>query len=82
MVRALPRLVVRLEGQMRGAEERPDFLYQATRVYLMLGGEGPLDRDLVTTWMRLDWEQAFPDAAMRADLLGHLNALLAQPLLS
>jgi type VI secretion system protein ImpL len=76
----LPRLVVRLEGQMRGAEERPDFLYQATRVYLMLGGEGPLDRDLVTTWMRLDWEQTFPDAAMRANLLGHLSALLAQPL--
>jgi type VI secretion system protein ImpL len=76
----LPRLLLRLEGQMRSAEDKPDFLYQATRVYLMLGGEGPLDRDLVTTWMRLDWEQAFTDAAMRADLLRHLDALLAQPL--
>jgi type VI secretion system protein ImpL len=76
----LPRLVLRLEGQMRGGEDRPDFRSQATRVYLMLGGEGLLDRDLVTTWMRLDWEHTVPDAAMRADLLGHLNALLAQPL--
>jgi type VI secretion system protein ImpL len=76
----LPRLIVRLEGQMRGALNRPDFLYQATRVYLMLGGQGPLDGDLVTTWMRLDWEQAVPEAAMRADLLAHLTALLAQPL--
>jgi type VI secretion system protein ImpL len=76
----LPRLIVRLEGQMRAAMDRPDFLYQATRVYLMLAGQGPLDRDLVTTWMRLDWDQTIPDAAMRADLLGHLTVLLAQPL--
>jgi type VI secretion system protein ImpL len=76
----LPRLVVRLEGQMRASLDRPDFLYQATRVYLMLGGQGPLDPDLVTTWMRLDWEHAFPDDAMRADLLAHLTELLTQPL--
>ena len=36
----LPRLIWRLEEQMRGAIDRPDYLYEATRVYLMLGGEG------------------------------------------
>ncbi len=79
----LPRLIVRLEDQMRGALDQPDFLYQATRVYLMLGSQGPLDRDLVAGWMRLDWEQAFPGpdmATVRADLLQHLTTLLALPL--
>ncbi len=79
----LPRLIVRLEIQMRAARDKPDFLYEATRVYLMLGSEGPLDRDFVTAWMRLDWAQRLPGAELapvRADLLGHLNALLAMPL--
>jgi type VI secretion system protein ImpL len=79
----LPRLMWRLEAQMRAALDQPDFLYQATRIYLMLGGQGPLDRDLVSVWMKLDWERAYPgpdNAAVRADLARHLNALLAQPL--
>jgi type VI secretion system protein ImpL len=79
----LPRLIVRLEGQLRAALSRPDTLYEATRVYLMLGGAGPLDRDLVRAWMALDWEQAFPGATnadLRASLSGHLDALLAEPL--
>ena len=40
----LPRLIWRLEAQMRGYFTQPDFLYEATRVYLMLGGQGPLDQ--------------------------------------
>ncbi len=79
----LPRLIWRLESQMRGSLERPDFLYQATRVYLMLGGQGPLDPQLVRAWMTLDWEATYPDAVsapMRASLARHLNKLLAQPL--
>ncbi len=79
----LPRLVWRLEAQMHGNMGRPDFLYEATRVYLMLGNEGPLDRNLVEAWMRLEWEAAYPGAAMvdvREDLQRHLAALLADPL--
>ncbi|MGE4047693.1 MAG: type VI secretion system membrane subunit TssM [Acetobacteraceae bacterium] len=79
----LPRLIWRLESQMRAALDRPDFLYQATRVYLMLGGEGPLDRDLVRAWMKLDWERDYPGASaapIRDSLAGHLDALLAEPL--
>ncbi len=79
----LPRLVWRLEAQLRGNLDRPDFLYQATRIYLMLGDAGPLDTSLVHEWMRLDWQAAYPGAiyaGVRQSLLRHLDALLAQPL--
>jgi type VI secretion system protein ImpL len=79
----LPRLLWRLEAQMRGNLARPDFLYEATRVYLMLGSAGPLDRDLVDEWTKLDWATAYPGpeaAPLREALLVHLDALLAEPL--
>ncbi len=79
----LPRLIYRLESGMRGALDRSDYLYEATKVYLMLGGQGPLDRDLVREWMTLDWANAYPGATragLRAALATHLDALLANPL--
>lgn len=79
----LPRLLWRLESQMRGALQQPEFLYEATRVYLMLGGQGPLDRALVRDWMALDWAQAFnqpQQTAMRGQLSAHLDALLEGPM--
>ena len=79
----LPRLIWRLEAQMHGNLGRPDFLYEATRVYLMLGNAGPLDRDLVRAWMSLDWQGTYPGAVMapmRDDLGRHLDALLGDPL--
>jgi type VI secretion system protein ImpL len=75
----LPRLVLRVEQQMRGGLDRPEFLYEATRVYLMLGGQGPLDRSLVRAWMGADWQLAFPgdDGAPTRDALArHLDALM------
>ena len=79
----LPRLMWRLETQLRGNLNRPDFLYEATRVYLMLGNAGPLDASLVREWMKLDWQAAYPGlgyAPLREALLRHLDALLAEPL--
>lgn len=79
----LPRLVWRLEAQMRGRFGDPDFLYEATQVYLMLGGAGPLDRNLVRSWEALDWQARFPgalNASLRDRLARHLDALLAEPL--
>ncbi len=76
----LPRLVWRLEAQMRGNLGRPEFLYEATRVYMMLGSQGPIDRGLVHEWMTLDWAATYPGAAavpFRDDLARHLDALLA-----
>ncbi|MCX7371705.1 MAG: type VI secretion system membrane subunit TssM [Alphaproteobacteria bacterium] len=79
----LPRLLARLEVQIREGLQRPDFLYEATRVYLMLGRQGPLDRGLVREWFALDWQTAFPGAVNQPgrDALGrHLEALLSGPL--
>ncbi len=79
----LPRLIWRLEGQIRGNLDKPEFTYEATRVYLMLGNQGPLDRGLVREWMTLDWQNTYPgaaDVALRGDLVKHLDALLANPL--
>ena len=79
----LPRLLFRLEAQMRERFGDPDFLYQATRVYLMLGGAGPLDRALVRNWETLDWNTRFAGAlnqSLRERLARHLDALLAEPL--
>ncbi len=79
----LPRLMWRLEAQLRGNLDRPDFLYEATRVYLMLGNAGPLDPSLVRAWMELDWQTAYPGlgyAPLRERLMSHLDALLAEPL--
>jgi type VI secretion system protein ImpL len=79
----LPRLILQLEAEMRGGFDRPDFLYQATRVYLMLGSQGPLDKPLIEAWMNLDWQRLYPGLAAqpaRDDLMGHLQTLLAAPL--
>jgi type VI secretion system protein ImpL len=79
----LPRLIWRLEAQIRGNLARPDFVYEATRVYLMLGGAGPLDRALVREWHVLDWQQTYPGAGaapFRDDMAKHLDALLENPL--
>jgi type VI secretion system protein ImpL len=79
----LPRLIWRLEAQMRGRLNQPEFLYEATRVYLMLGSSGPIDRGLVHDWMMLDWQANFAGAGyapLRTALLKHLDALLADPL--
>ncbi|HEX7389986.1 MAG TPA: type VI secretion system membrane subunit TssM [Acidiphilium sp.] len=79
----LPRLVLQLEAEMRGGLDRPDYLYQATRVYLMLGNQGPLDAPLVEAWMKLDWQRLYPglaNADLRTSLMAHLRTLLAHPL--
>jgi type VI secretion system protein ImpL len=79
----LPRLIWRLETQMRAGMDRPEFLYEAMRVYLMLGKAGPMDRGFIHAWMALDWQTAYRGALFapqREGLLHHLDALLAEPL--
>ncbi len=77
----LPRLLVRLEDQIRQGMQKPSFLYLATRIYLMLGRQGPLDAALIKEWMGADWAQLMPgvvDAPRRDSLARHLDALLGQ----
>ena len=79
----LPRLLLRLEEQLRLNTQQHDYLYEALKVYLMLGGQGPMDAALVRRWMELDWSATFPgeaNADVRAALLRHLDALLSGPL--
>jgi type VI secretion system protein ImpL len=79
----LPRLLLRLEDQMTGSINDPEALYEALKVYLMLGQAGPLYPDQVADWMRRDWELAYPGLSreeFRASLARHLDALLTQPM--
>lgn len=80
----LPRLILRLEGQIQASLNNPEILYEALKIYLMLGLQAPnLDGQLVKDWMSLDWSQAYPGTArsqMRADLATHLRALIEQPM--
>jgi type VI secretion system protein ImpL len=81
----LPRLLLRLENQIEGATNEPDVLYEALKVYLMLGQQGPMNAELVKEWLNLDWSVSFPGAsneATRAELNAHLDALLSQPMIS
>lgn len=77
----LPRLLARLEQEMRASFQRPDELYDATRAYLMLGQEGPLDADLVKAWFARDWLRTFPgqvNQPVRDALMGHLEATIGR----
>jgi type VI secretion system protein ImpL len=63
-----PRLAYRLEEvlQVEANKSNPDpgFIYEALKVYLMIGGLAPTDRDLILGWMRNDWsENLYPGAA-------------------
>ena len=78
-----PRLIFRLEEQLEANRASPGFVYEALKVYLMLGGraEVPLDQDLVLSWFRRDWaENLYPGAGFargRQLLEDHLKALVA-----
>lgn len=79
----LPRLILQMESEMRGGFDQPAFLYQATRVYLMLGGQGPMDKSLVEAWMKLEWQRLYPgitNQPLRDDLIQHLESMLSSPL--
>jgi type VI secretion system protein ImpL len=75
------RLVLRLEEQMEANANNPEFLYEALKVYLMLGGKAPkVEDEFVVAWMMRDWEETlYPgaaNAAGRAELESHLRAML------
>lgn len=77
----LPRLLFRLEEQMQANMNNTDLLYEGLKIYLMLGLQGPMDEDLVKQWMAIDWSLAYPGQdEMQADLAGHLDQMLSQPM--
>ncbi|ARM15055.1 MULTISPECIES: type VI secretion system membrane subunit TssM [Rhizobium] len=79
----LPRLMFRLETLLVERHDDDQFVYQALKVYLMLGQQGPLQRAVVKNWMAADWRVMFPaeaDAGLRSALADHLDALMEGPL--
>ena len=76
-----PRLILSLEQQIQKNIDNPTFVYEALKVYLMLGGKAPsVDKNLIVSWFARDWEErAFPGAPYaegRALLRAHLEAML------
>jgi len=76
----LPRLLLRLEQVMQTNAKDPMNLYEPLKVYLMLGGQGPMDAKAVRNFITADWETnlyAGADSAPdRNALTRHLGALL------
>jgi type VI secretion system protein ImpL len=56
-----PRLLYRLEEQLNARIADAAFVYEALKVYMMLGGLHPPDRELIKSWMQRDWaENLYP----------------------
>jgi type VI secretion system protein ImpL len=73
------RLIFRLEEQLSANLANPAFVYEALKVYLMLGGQHPADRELIKDWMRRDWTLLYPGAGNAQPikrLEDHLVAML------
>ena len=76
-----PRLILSLEQQIQKSINDPTYLYEALKVYLMLGGKAPsVDKELILDWFAREWEErVFPGAPYaqgRALLRAHLRAML------
>ena len=78
----LPRILVRLQERIREPSINPNLAFESLKLYLMLGAQGPLDREFVQTYLRADWEALYPGesrASLRRSLDQHLSALLSEP---
>ena len=75
----LPRLATRLESLLKKAPQgNSDYLYQALKAYLMLGGAGRFDADSLKVWIHADWDQSNVATTLeqRKQLDEHLDALM------
>ncbi len=60
----LPRVLVVIQKKLRnGKEDDFDFKVQALKIYLGLGGQADLDRDLTRRWMHAEWVNRYPGEA-------------------
>lgn len=79
----LPRLLLQLERRLQQDAGQPMQLYEPLKVYLMLGGQGPLDARAIRAYLLDDWERSALPGGDRADvrrqLAAHLDAMLADP---
>ncbi len=80
----LPRLLLRMEELMLSNMNNPTLLYEALKVYMMLGQQGPMDHDLVTQWFAFEWAAEFSEEPpqVQVDLIKHLTSMINQPMIS
>jgi len=75
----LPRVMLRLEDQIRQGAGDPEYLYDALRIYLMLDDPVRYNPEAVQLWVTRDWERSLPRGTTKEQqdaLRGHLAALL------
>jgi type VI secretion system protein ImpL len=73
------RLIYRLEEVLDAHRNDPSYIYEALKVYMMLGGQHRADPGLIMAWAKRDWEQLYPgptNAPGREALEQHLVAML------
>ncbi len=75
-----PRLIYYVERQLEENQNRAAFIYEALKVYLMLGKEDnvPVDKTLVLNWFSDEWDKsaASGNAAAKTEFLGDIDAML------
>ena len=77
----LPRVALRLEEQIRNADNQ-EIRYEALKGYVMLYDPKHLDVGALESWIKADWQRAFTRDTSEAawkDLTGHLHAALSEP---
>ncbi len=78
----MPRIATRLENMLRAAPpDKPEFIYQALKAYLMLYDASRLDPKFMKAWVMGDWRRSLPEDLSnesRTQLAGHLDNLLSQ----
>lgn len=78
----LPRIMRRIETQIREHGNDIDYLYEALKVYVMLENRKYFDKAAFRTWVTLDWDDQLPLETTnqeRQALLDHLDTLIARP---
>lgn len=79
----LPRLLTGVEMQLKNNIDKPDYVNLFLPLYLMLGGQGPMDAPLVKGSVITLWgSRAYPNlqaAESSSRLAAHVDALLEQP---
>ena len=76
----LPRISLRVEEQLRGANANNlEFAYEALKAYLMLNDPARFDAAALKAWITFDWERSLPrdtTIEQRKVLEAHLDSLL------
>ena len=75
----LPSLMLRIEQQLQNNANNTPYLYEALKVYLMLGYPEHYQPEAIRAWITLDWKHNLPlevTNEQRQALSDHLDALL------